>query len=320
MPHFILFSRAHSSSSTVLSSPQILLQAVRSYIHFSQIRSWQEVGGKGHTPFPLRLVYRVCNGSGNCNGRSFSYSAHHHTFPPLPLSPHASLLVAVAALPRLPQIPQQLIATPTYSRDATPTCYKDATPTSQYEKSSIHHSWSNSGSRYQSSNAKLTSAPVALGVGRLAKDHPKEGFPFSPPLPSPLSPKLLMGLADRAPLLDGHVGLPDLERSMGKVSLVDSDPMAVRGGGDGQLDSDPATVRTAKQVNSDPVRTPGQLNSDLPPTQSKPSDNTRDGGGGAVPPASCSPAPFSRMHMGRERGGAKRRSCAITCKVSKVNI
>ena len=333
---YLFFFLAFRNLSSHSTSSQLLLQAVRSYIHFSQIRSWQEVGGKDHTPFPLQLEYRVCSGSMDGNtGKGFSpYSAHHHTFPPLHLSPHTSLLVAVATLPRLPQIPQQLLALPTAhskNHDTTPTCSRDATPTSQRDKSPNHHSSNNGVSRYQASETSLTSAPVPLGVDRLTRACPKEGFPFSPPLPSPLSPKLLMGLADNALSLDTH-GMPELEKEVGKISLVDSNSNS-RSTGD--LDFDPTKttnsdpMRTTRQVYFDPKRmtkpvnsdvrtTAGQLDSDLLPT---PSDNTREGGGGAVPPASCSPAPFSRMHMGRERGrergGAKRRSCAIVCKVSR---
>lgn len=307
------------------SSPQLLLQAVRSFIHFSQIRSWQEVGGKDHTPFRLQLVYRVSSEPMDMKGFS-PYSAHCHTFPSLHLSSHASLLVAVATLPRLPQVPPQLLAKPITSNDAT--------PPSHQVKPSNHLTTSNSATLHRSE----TSAPVPLGVGRLAKPGPKEGYPFSPPLPSPLSPKLLMGLADHTPSQD----LPELEQAVRRLNLVNSDPESgqvnssqpnsdprsqvgsVKWRIGGELDSDPR--RTTRQVYFDPTRatkqpnsgpivrtTTSELDSDLLPT---PSENTRGDGGGAVPPASCSPAPFSRMHMGRERGGAKRRSCAIVCKVS----
>lgn len=118
-------------------------------------------------------------------------------------------------------------------------------------------------------------------VGRLAKESPKEGFPFSPPLPSPLSPKLLMGLADRSTFdpssESADKSLSSLEKALQKVHLDSADPTPI-----------PVKVK---------------------------SSNGR-GGGGAVPPAACSPAPFSRMHMNRGRGGAKRRSCAMSCKVS----
>ena len=37
---------------------------------------------------------------------------------------------------------------------------------------------------------------------------------------------------------------------------------------------------------------------------------------GVVPPTANSPVPSSYMHTGGVKGGVKRRSCAITCKVS----
>jgi len=122
----------------------------------------------------------------------------------------------------------------------------------------------------------LSSAPMPSGVNRLVKDSPKEGFPFSPPLPSPLSPKLLMGLADSDAALETlDDAVNSLEQSLQSMRL-----------------------------NSDPTPIPAKV------------EPSNAGGGGAVPPAACSPAPFSRMEINRGRRGAKRRSCAITCKVS----
>ena len=111
-----------------------------------------------------------------------------------------------------------------------------------------------------------------------------------------------MGLADRVPVPTDHC-VADLEHCVSKMALMDSDSTR-------NLHSDP--MRT---LNS---RTPGEVHSGPVSTQLQASDRTkeRDGEREMAPPASSSPAPFARMHMGRERGGAKRRSCAIACKVS----
>lgn len=255
------------------SSPQLLLQAVRSYLHFSQVRSWQEVvGGRDHTPFPFQLLYRVC-APGDSHNDFTPFPAHRHTFPSVPLTPNAFLVVTVATLPRLPHIPEQL-SPPSLTCDHSSNSTTDNS-NSITDKNSSHCQSSNEQARRKAKY--LTSAPVPLGIGRLAKESPKEGFPFSPPLPSPLSPKLLMGLADRptfSPSDSSDKGVSSLERTMRTVDL-----------------------------KSGPTPTP------------RDGKSSSNGGGGAVPPSACSPAPFSRMHTNRERDCVKRRSCAISCKV-----
>lgn len=208
-----------------------------------------------HTYSPFRLLYRVCS---SCDGGFSPHSPHIHTFPALPLNQHSSLVVSLAYLPRLPQFP------------AAVSC-KIATSKIMSSQRSIQRSIG------QSTNED-SHTPLEV-----IKHSPNsvEAFPFSPPLPSPLSPKLLTGLADRqnlaSPLLaaDQHV-VAALERNFKELTM----------------DSDPVVVRTSE----------------------------RAAGGGVLPPAVCSPAPFSRMHTGRERGGAKRRSCAISCKVSDESV
>ena len=216
-----------------------------------------------HTHTPFRLLYRVCSRS------DAGFSPHcplSHTFPALPLNPHSALLVSLSYLPRLPCFPATLLTTDKMACRSTTSKIKST-------QGSI-----------QKSIGQSTNEDTSVDVVRHSPSS-VEAFPFSPPLPSPLSPKLLTGLAtDRpvfaAPLLatDQHVAM--LGKKIRELTL-DPDPV---------MDSDPVVIRASQRDGG-------------------------GGGGGAVPPAACSPAPFSRMHTGRERGGAKRRSCAITCQV-----
>lgn len=284
----VLASKRPSSPAPPTTS-KLLLQAVRSYLHFSQIRSWQEVGGVDHTPCHIQLLYRVCC-SGSGEGLS---SPHYHNFPPLPLTQYSMLLVTVATLPRLPCVPEELITPPCLPRPRhdhgpiiTPPClplppHGPIIPSSEIPPGCSETSKLKSSSAYRTATGQSTDVAcfhVAMGLR-------KEGFPFSPPLPSPLSPKLPTGLTSADDVIDA------LGRTV-KELHVDSDIKHV--------DSDP------KRVDSDPKH----VDSDPKPKHVACSN----GGGGAVPPAACSPAPFSRLHSSRDRGGAKRRSCAIACK------
>ena len=147
---------AKPMTSAAPVSPRFLLQAVQSHLHFSQIRSWQEVGMSDHTHSPFQLAYNVCVGSQGSDmaARFFDTLAAPilHTFPLLSIAGNAYLQVMVWSLPRLHSIPQQLH------------------PHSVLFASMIR------------SNSEPSS---------------QESFPFSPPTPSPLSPKLLSGLADK---------------------------------------------------------------------------------------------------------------------------
>ena len=252
------------------------------------------MGGKSHTPFPFQLLYRVCALTDASNDNFNPFSPECHTFPPLPLSPHTFLLVSVATLPRLPRLPEQLAP----STDTSTSRFHESVNKRSRGQGANERSKGQSAaerSRGQGSNGateQLISAPLPLGVGRLARESPKEGFPFSPPLPSPLSPKLLMGLADTPtpdpsrPLLSNSGGGDDDDDDLGGVVSVERALQAVT-------------------LTSDPTPVPAEERS-----------NGVGGGGGAVPPAACSPAPFSRMRSGGDRGGVKRRSCAISCRVS----
>lgn len=256
-----------------------------------------------HTPSPFRLLYRVCSSSDS----DFSpYSQLQHTFPALPLTPHAALLVSLAYLPRLPHFPSH------HSRNGckNAACRMAASKilsnqqrlrdhTSEKELTSFHTSEeptsfrtneeltsfrsSEELSSFRTSEGRTSFHTSELGCVPRHSPNSTEGFPFSPPLPSPLSPKLLTGLAGT----DQH--LPGLETTF-KELAVNSDARGV-------------------PVDSDPVLSP--LDSDPKPVLGR----TYECASGMVPPASCSPAPFSRLHTGKERGGAKRRSCAISFKV-----
>ena len=315
------------------SSPQLLLQAVHSHLHFSQVRSWQEVGRKDHTPLPFTLLCRLCTPVESSDDFT-PFPANYHTFPCVSLSPHAYLVVTVATLPRLPGLPDQLSppcsrmvnrttdnshsttdnsirttdtsngakgksnSTTDNSNSATDNLIRttdnsNSTTDKSHRTTDISNGKSNSttdnsnsttdNSVLNGANHQAASVPMPLSVGRLSKDSTKDGFPFSPPQPSPLSPKLLMGLADRTTVdpsdrgvAYGDRGVALLERTLQRVSL---------------------------KTSPTPVPVPADSASS-------------NGGGGAVPPAACSPAPFSRMHASREKDGVKRRSCAIACKVS----
>lgn len=82
---------------------RFLLQALRSYLHFSQLSSWL-ISLQGC--LPLQVVYRLYSpGESEVNG--FTSPAERHSFPVADLG--AELLrVSVASLPRLAQIPTLL--------------------------------------------------------------------------------------------------------------------------------------------------------------------------------------------------------------------
>lgn len=213
------------------------------------------MGVADHAP-SFQLLYHVCAPSAN-TVRGFHIIPLSHSFPLLTLPSHPShsaLLVTVTTLPRLPQIPHQLIPSSSSSCDHT-------------------HSGS---SRGQSS---LESQRIV--THQLIREFSREGFPFSPPLPSPLSPKLLTGLADEM----------NLDPSLGCVAG----------------DDDSATLSSLEQGMS-------ELSLKSKMTKVSGDEGAVRESRGVVPPAASSPAPFSRLHNTR-RDESKRRSCAITCKV-----
>lgn len=180
------FALHRCSSAAPPTSPQLLLQAVQSHLHFSQIRSWQEVGVSDHTHTPFRLLYRVSSfESGVELSAMFAGSPVHHTFPVILLGgPKTSLQVSMLSLPRLSSIPQQLLCrsanvSQCQSLLVGGTLVKVVRTTSvKVQTPSV---------KVQTPSAKVQTPSASL----------QDCFPFSPPMPSPLSPKLLAGLADR---------------------------------------------------------------------------------------------------------------------------
>lgn len=99
------------SLSTVTTLP-FLTQAIRSFLHFSQISSWAISCG-GNLPFDL--IFRVSPLSSEIPNNTSSFPLcppETHTFPLVPLLtlPQSYLRVSVTYLPRLEQIPPKLLS------------------------------------------------------------------------------------------------------------------------------------------------------------------------------------------------------------------
>lgn len=269
------------SPSTSPCSPQQLLQAVQSHLHFSQIRSWQEVGAYDSIHSPFQLLYRLCSLDEGGNPRAefistcSGYGPVHHTFPLLPLTPHSSLphnstlLVSVTSLPRLQSIPHQLIPTmAAYPQAKTVTTVRNG----QHSHSSSSEMLT---SRPRNSSERLMVQKSSHGL--------HECFPFSPPLPSPLSPKLLSGLPDRL-TIESSLATPSCntddygtrDASSSCLKMLTNGLSSLKLEGEGSKSHAPSMVETTP-------RAPG------------------------------SPAPFSSAYESNVL--KKRRSCALTCKV-----
>ncbi|XP_032809772.1 atos homolog protein A [Petromyzon marinus] len=78
-----------------------LLQAVRSYIHFSQLSAWLSAA---HGKLNHSIFYRVC-APGEATEQDFAESPEEHVFPVPALACTRTLRVSVSALPRLPSPP-----------------------------------------------------------------------------------------------------------------------------------------------------------------------------------------------------------------------
>ncbi|XP_041459833.1 protein FAM214A-like isoform X1 [Lytechinus variegatus] len=90
----------------------VLMQAVRSFLHFSQLGAWlSSTQGRA----PANIVYRVC-----AHGESFAENTkvqpELHTFPFLNISKTSSLQVSVASLPRQQSIPQPACFLPIHNK------------------------------------------------------------------------------------------------------------------------------------------------------------------------------------------------------------
>uniref|UniRef100_UPI00358F5F5D atos homolog protein A isoform X2 n=1 Tax=Myxine glutinosa TaxID=7769 RepID=UPI00358F5F5D len=84
-----------------LMGDKALLQAIRSYVHFSQLSAWLSAvqGNLSYTIF-----YRVC-APGESLVSDFEHSPVEHSFPTTASTPGCTLRVSVSALPYLPGLP-----------------------------------------------------------------------------------------------------------------------------------------------------------------------------------------------------------------------
>lgn len=80
---------------------RFLLQAIRSYLHFSQLSSWM-ISSMGSLPF--EVIYRLY-APGETVNYSFKYSPVIHNFPITDMN-HATMRVSVASMPRPQSMPE----------------------------------------------------------------------------------------------------------------------------------------------------------------------------------------------------------------------
>uniref|UniRef100_A0A2R5L3V1 Atos-like conserved domain-containing protein n=1 Tax=Ornithodoros turicata TaxID=34597 RepID=A0A2R5L3V1_9ACAR len=81
-------------------APRSLIQAVRSYLHFSQISAWySQTGGRA----PRNVYYRI-SVPGEAFSSKFHCNPHLHTFPVASLGRNTSIKVSVKSAPRCPGI------------------------------------------------------------------------------------------------------------------------------------------------------------------------------------------------------------------------
>ena len=166
------------------------------------------------------LFFRLCL-SCSSSQQSFTHCPPEiHSFPLVSLSSHCWLQVSVAFLPRLDEIPALLLPsqldedgenfsnTSKHDKDTTPTnqlhvpigdhvpSLDEAAPSSSF--SHINFASDNVSpktSKLLFSQMDELASAVMLDSTPSASKGSHEVFPFSPPTPSPLSPKLLSGLS-----------------------------------------------------------------------------------------------------------------------------
>ncbi|KAH6929958.1 hypothetical protein HPB50_007487 [Hyalomma asiaticum] len=80
------------------AAPRSLIQAMRSYLHFSQISAWYSLSG-GRNP---RSIYYRISVPGEAFSSKFLCSPHVHNFPVAHLGRNASIKVSVKSVPRCP--------------------------------------------------------------------------------------------------------------------------------------------------------------------------------------------------------------------------
>ncbi|XP_021346738.1 protein FAM214A-like, partial [Mizuhopecten yessoensis] len=96
----ILSKRRLERCDAAFVTGRVLLQAVRSYLHFSQLSSWL-TSQRGH--LPVQVVYRVyAPGESVCHG--FTSLPEKHHFPIADLS-HSAIRAEVSSIPRQQTIP-----------------------------------------------------------------------------------------------------------------------------------------------------------------------------------------------------------------------
>ena len=126
---------------------------------------------------------RVC-APGEENWEQFAQGEPvRHTFPGAALSQHSTLQVSVTLLPRLKHIPATLLGQVTEKPSPSRVCHF---PEELMQKTS---EMCITARRIRTHRESLPSSSAAT----------RDGFPFSPLQPSPMSPKLLSGLADKSP-------------------------------------------------------------------------------------------------------------------------
>ncbi len=347
----------------------LLIQAVQSHLHFSQIRSWQEMGMHSHAHPLFQLVYRV-RSSVDVTTIFDDAACKSHAFPLTPLNGNQYLQVVVWSLPRLNSIPQQLHSQSTISsvpqqlHSQSKISYVPQQLHSQSKTSSVPqqlHSQSKISSVPQQphsqsiissvpqqlhsqseissiplytqqlrSHSTISSVPPQLQCRmsqmrsglKPSNESMQETFPFSPPTPSPLSPKLLAGLTDK---LHTNVSVTDvvsmpsattsgiaacMDRACGDIKCGD----AMLGNNRETLYQDMCTVtqpeKVATSLGSVSNITEGLSSLQLGREFNRSSEKTPFE---SAPRAPGSPAPFSTAYNGSK--SEKRRSCALTCKV-----
>ena len=268
-------------------------------------------------------THRVC--APGEDGEQFTSPPDTHTFPPAHLSSCHTLHVSVKTLPRQTSPPRPFLPAPgsecttsqhtektmdlcsgTHSACADSASLAGKSPlhkhsvddlSSQLSRMSTNESRGNP-SRMSTNESRENPSPRQTTCRRIESGRKAtDSFPFSPPDPSPMSPKLLSGLGDVFPYRT-HArttgaqsnGTEHVERSCFDKSC---------------LGDNTATDHVPKE----------QVTNEETPVL------TSANSGNVIPPAASSPMPYFRLRSrSNDRPGNvmnKRRSCAISVKVSK---
>lgn len=147
-------------------------------------------------------------GEGNWDLEQFTLcEPERHVFPPAALSPHTTLHASITYLPRLDHIPAILVADGPKQRQRLKHKQADTNVRNMPQGSSKLVPKA-TGANFPEQIIQRTSAlkisgecqtPSTSSKSIKMSVNPREVFPFSPPQPSPMSPKLLSGLGDRLP-------------------------------------------------------------------------------------------------------------------------